>query len=193
MAELEDIIKKHTLRQVSKSNTTLFECECCGLRIRAGKGWYVPDTEKDLEKLDTCVSKDTFNSFGLFRRIQNAQEVVFVELSKCSIICLDYKFQIIKKLTPYQKNELILGTKRQVSNRDLGIPPFTERFIAVSYRDHFIRDSYRVFKGKSDECVAFLKFYISEGFSPENFLYKTKFGSLLKFNDITKFEDAIRK
>lgn len=122
--------------------------------------------------------------------------VIYIECTKHSLVSLDYSFKLFSRFSLQQKQELLAGRKYQISNKSFGVKPFTDRVVAVSFRDHFIKDSYRIFKGQQEQCLSFLDFYLEDKtieFCPKEFIYRTKYGNILKFDNIQDFKDAVRK
>ena len=197
---LEELFNIHDLVEIKaasdKNSLKTFKCQKCGLTIKVGDGWY-SSGPTGTDRLNSCQAPNPLKALAYVNTMLSTpqQEVVLVETSRHCLIALDYKTPLFNSMTHEQKAELTMGKRIQISNKSYGIRPFNDRIIAVTFRDHFIRDSYRFFRGSKDECLSFLSFYIEsvEGFKPKIFRYKTKFGGLLKFTTFNLFEDAIRK
>lgn len=198
---LEELWKHHDFQKqliVSQFNGLMtYKCSKCGLVVKVGQGWYQSPQNVFASKLLECKDESPFAPLDAAKKLYKTktQQVILIESAKFTIIALDYNDQLISKLSQEHRAELMSGVRRQISNKSYGIKPFNDRIIAVSFRDHFIKDSYRFFKGTAEECFAFMDFYMEQQpeFKPVEFVYKTRFGSTLRYLDVEQFKQAVRK
>lgn len=121
-------------------------------------------------------------------------KVILVQHSKFFIVALDYDKQLYNLLSTARRAELLAGNRRMISKRLIPVKPFSEQVIATAFKDHYIKDTCRFFKGTKKECEDFIEFYMNEDnptFSPDQFVLYTKFGNTLKYKNYEEFLKAI--